>query len=133
VQEKNVIPKKSPKGTVAVKHDKNSGINYITLVDSKQVSMASTAGGVSPTFPVKRYSSEKKQKVDLLYPNALQLYNKFMGGVDQHDNHCNNVAPGIRSKKWTWTVFSRLIQAAITNATVISNRVRNSDEKKKVH
>jgi len=62
VQEKNVIPKKSPKETVVVKHDKSSGINYITLVNSKQVSMASTAGGVSPTFPVKKYSSKKKTK-----------------------------------------------------------------------
>jgi len=60
VQEKNVIPKKSPKGTVAVKHDKNSGISYITLVDFKQVSMASTATGVLPTFPVKDIPVKKK-------------------------------------------------------------------------
>jgi len=54
-----------------------------------------------------------------------------MGGVDQYNNYCNNVATGIRSKKWTWTVFCRFIQAVIINATDISNRVRNSDGNKK--
>lgn len=57
VKDKNSIPKKAPRGTVAVKHDKNSGINYIILVDSKQVS---TAAGVTPTYNAKRWSKETK-------------------------------------------------------------------------
>ena len=60
VKNKNVISKNSPRGTFAVKHKKTSGMNYITLVDSKQVSMVSTAAGVSPLFVAKRRSKEKK-------------------------------------------------------------------------
>lgn len=131
VQEKNVIPKKSPRGTTAVKHEKTSGINYITLVDSKTVSIASSAAGISPTFPTKRWSKENKEKISLPFPNAFHIYNQFMGGVDLQDSHCNNVSPRIKSKKWTWTVFVRLIQTAITNAMVLSNRVRSDGEKKK--
>lgn len=127
---KNVVDAKADRGSFAVKHERNSGLNYITVKDSKVVSMASTLAGVTPTQPMKRYSSEASSKVDIPFPNVFSLYNKFMGGVDLHDSHCNNVMPGIRSKKWTWVVFIRLIQSAITNATVISNRARVENKKK---
>jgi len=39
VTEKNIISKKSPRGNYVVKHDKNSGMNYITAMDSKPVSI----------------------------------------------------------------------------------------------
>lgn len=46
-----------------------------------------------------------------------------MGGVDLHDGHCSNLMPCIRSKKWTCVIFMRLIQEAITNATLLTNLV----------
>ena len=52
-----------------------------------------------------------------------------MGGVDLHDQHCNVLMPTIRSKKWTWFLCLRLIQAAFSNATVIYNKL-HPDEKK---
>jgi len=51
-----------------------------------------------------------------------------MGGVDLHDSHCNYLLPSFRSKKWTWVIFERLIQSAVTNVNVLSNSVR--DERK---
>ena len=88
-----------------VKHEKNSGVNYITVVDSKPISIVSTASGVTPLLPLKSYSSQARSKVEIPFPKAFHLYNKFMGGVDLHDGHCNNVLPSIRSKKWTWVVL----------------------------
>ncbi|OXU23116.1 hypothetical protein TSAR_006640 [Trichomalopsis sarcophagae] len=52
-----------------------------------------------------------------------------MGGVDLHDQHCNALMPTIRSKKWTWCLVLRLIQASLANATVIYNKL-HPDEKK---
>lgn len=129
VKEKNVIDKKAPRGTYVVKHEQNSHINYITLMDSKPVSIASTAAGVTPLLPSRRYDSQTRSKTEIPFPQAFHLYNKFMGGVDLHDGHCNNVLPSIRSKKWTWVVFIRLIQASITNSLVIFNAA--ADKKKK--
>lgn len=129
VKDKNVIDKKAPRGTYVVKHEQNSGINYITVMDSKPVSVASTAAGITPLLPSKRYSSEARCKTDIPFPQAFHLYNKFMGGVDLHDGYCNNVLPSIRSKKWTWVVFLRFIQASITNSFVIFNAA--NDKKKK--
>ena len=102
-----------------MKHEKNSDINCITVVDSKPVSIVSTPSGVTSLLPLKRYSSQARSKVEIPFPKTFRLYNKFMGGVDLHDGHCNNVLPSNRLKKWTWVVSMRLIQAAIVNALVI--------------
>ena len=126
---RNVIDKKALRGTNIAIHDKNSGINYISVMDSKQVSIASCDAGVNPQLPSQRYSAEKKAKVDILFPRTFHAYNTFMGGVDLHDNHCNNLLPCIRSKKWTWVVFIRLIQSAIVNALVIYNACNSADKK----
>lgn len=127
IKEKNEIDKKAPKGTYIAKFDKNSGLNYITAKDSKNVSILTTATGVTPLTPMKRYIKTDRGKVDVPFPHVFSTYNKFMGGVDMHDQHCNRVLPGIRSKKWTWIPFIRIIQSSITNATILYNVVR--DEK----
>lgn len=41
--EKHKLSKSNPKGTYVVSHELNSGINYITVLDNKQVSFLSTA------------------------------------------------------------------------------------------
>ena len=52
-----------------------------------------------------------------------------MGGVDLHDYRCKKVASSMRSKKWTWSVFVRLIQSALANATGIWNISRDNRTK----
>lgn len=117
----NELDKKAVRGTISVKHEEKSGLNFITVMDSKPVSLLSTAAGVEPLSNAKRYSKEVKSKNDLPFPRAFTLYNKYMGGVDLHDGHCSNLMPCIRAKRWTWPIFLRLIQASITNALVIYN------------
>ena len=60
-----------------MKHEKNSGMKYITVVDSKPVSIVSTASGVTPLLPLKRYSSEARSKVEIPFPKAFHLYNNL--------------------------------------------------------
>lgn len=50
-----------------------------------------------------------------------------MGGVDLHDQFCNRLLPSLRSKKWTWIPFTRILQAAATNAIVLYNTVRDKE------
>ncbi|XP_058801365.1 piggyBac transposable element-derived protein 3-like [Phymastichus coffea] len=114
---------KSKRGTYFVKHDKNSGVNYISVMDSKIVSLLSTAAGITPLSSAKRYSKDEHGKVEIPCPYAFNLYNNFMGGVDQHDYYCSSLLPCIRSKKWTWVVLMRIIQGSITNAAVLKNLV----------
>ncbi|XP_043480427.1 piggyBac transposable element-derived protein 3-like [Leptopilina heterotoma] len=129
VKEKNTIDVKSSRGTHCLKHDTNSGVNYITIMDSKIVSMLSTAVGDSPLKSVKRYSKDKKDRVEIPMPAAFALYNRFMGGVDIHDQYCSKLLPSLRSKKWTWPVLMRLIQSSITNAVIIFNAAQLEGKK----
>ena len=129
VKEENFIPKDAPRGTYALKHDKDSGLNFITLKDSKVVNILSTATGVTPETLVKRYSKEEKKKVDIPFTKVVSVYNQFMGGIDLHDMYCNRVMPIIRSKKWTWIIFIRIIQSSITNTTVLWNTACATDDK----
>lgn len=99
IKAKNVIEKNATRGTLKVQHDENSGINFINIMDSKKVFLLSTAAGVTPLSTMKRYSREAKEKLEIPFPNAFHLYNKYMGGVDLHDAHCNILQPSIRSKK----------------------------------
>ncbi|XP_043480289.1 piggyBac transposable element-derived protein 3-like [Leptopilina heterotoma] len=86
---KNAITEKDERGKWEVKHEKKSGINFITVMDSKPVSLLSTAAGVTPLGKVKRRQKGKKEKKELDFPNAFMLYNQLMGGVDLHDQRCN--------------------------------------------
>jgi len=95
VKEKNVMNEKAPSGKYVVKHEKNNGMNYVTVMDSKPVSVVSSAARAIPLLPSKRYSLRERTKVEIPFPKAFHLYNKFMGGVDLHDGHCNNVLPNI--------------------------------------
>ena len=52
VKEKNVMDKRAPRGEHVVKHEKNSGMNYITVVDSKPVPIVSIASEVTPLLPL---------------------------------------------------------------------------------
>ena len=117
----NELDKKAERGTYSIKYEEKSGLNYITVMDSKPVSVLSTAAGVTPMSTVKRYSKETKTKNDIPFPRAFSQYNRFMGGVDLHDGHCSNLMPCIKAKRWTWSIFLRLVQSSITNALVIHN------------
>ena len=104
-----------------MKHDEISKVNYISVKDSKVVSVLSSTAGVTPIENVKRFSNTEKKKVDIPLPRGFVLYNKTMGGVDLHDQHCNDLKIDIHSKKWTWCNFLRIIEASISNATVLWN------------
>lgn len=131
IKKQHKFEKKDARGTYKVHYDQNSGVNYISVIDSKPVSLLSTAAGVSPMMSVKRYSSNGKNRIEYQFPFAFSIYNKFMGGVDVHDYRCKRVSMSINSKKWTWAIATRILQSSITNATIIWN-VCNGDEKKKM-
>lgn len=125
------LNEKSSRGDFTVKHDDKSETNYITVKDSKLVSVLSTAAGVEPLTPVSRYSKAEGQKVSIDFPAAFSLYNKTMGGVDLHDQHCSDAKINIKGKKWTWVVFCRVISASISNAFILWQHCEGEDLNKK--
>lgn len=120
---------KEPRGALKSSFDVNSELNCVTVMDSKPVTILSTAHGVQSKSFLERWDKEKRAKLPIEFPHLFTKYNKHMGGVDLHNQHCNDIIPCIRSKKWTWCLFLRIIQASISNVLVLRNTL-HPDEKK---
>lgn len=127
VKTKTELPKNCARGTCCSMYDKNSNLNCITVMDAKQISILSTAHGVDLKTIMKRWVDKSHKSID--FPEVFSHYNKKMGGVDLHDQHCNAVLPAIRGKKWYWCLIVRLLQMSITNATVLYNEANPENRK----
>lgn len=126
------LDNKSERGSWSVKHDVSSKINYVSVKDNKVVSILSSAAGVTPCEPVLRWSKTEKKKVKIDFPHVFSVYNKTMGGVDLHDQHCSDLNIKVKSDKWTWAIFRRVIEASISNAFILWRQCANGEEKKNV-
>ncbi|KAK9717321.1 Transposase IS4 [Popillia japonica] len=51
----------------------------------------------------------------------IAQYNKYMGGVDLHDNGVSNYRINVRGKKWWWPLFINLLDSTSVNAWKIYN------------
>lgn len=123
---------KSSRGSIEAKVDLGSSLNYISVKDSKVVSILSTAASVEPLVPVSRYSKKDKRKIEIEFPQAFAVYNLNMGGVDLHDQHCSDLKIHVKGKKWTHAVFNRIIESSLSNAFIIWKVCKNEDETKQV-
>ena len=94
--------------------------------------MLSTTAAESPLKTVKCYSKEKKAQSDISMAAEFFFYDKFMGGVDVHDQYRSEVLPSLRSKRWTWPVLIELIQSSVANTVIISNAVLTEGRKSSV-
>lgn len=50
-----------------------------------------------------------------------------MGGVDHHDWLLEKHSIAIRGKKWYWCLFTRMIDMALVNASIIYRNIHGSD------
>ena len=55
----------------------------------------------------------------------IENYSSFMGGVDKHEWWISKYSVSIRSKKWYWPLFTRLIDMSPVNAYIIYTMVQN--------
>lgn len=78
--------------------------------------MLSNYDSVTPLSKVKRWSSAAKEKIDVPQPKLFSTYNASMGGVDLFDQSVNNYRVSIQGKKWWWSLFTHMINAAVVNA-----------------
>jgi len=77
------LPKKCDRGTTTSVHDKSSKINYVTVMDSKPVSILSTDYGDENKVTMSRYVDKEKKKIE--FPVCFSKCNKHMGGINLHD------------------------------------------------
>ena len=73
-------------------------------------------------FNANRYVKNEGGYITVEMPAPLHYYNKCMGGMDLFDQCLANYRCTIRSKKWWWTLFQWGVDAARTNAWLMSQK-----------
>ena len=103
-------------GTSVVAIETSSNILAVPWKDNKVVNVLSTFAGKEPQNKVKQYSQKQKKMMDVMSPNVVNVYNRFMGGVNRMDQNISTYMIHLRSKKWWWPLFSFCVDVAVKNA-----------------
>ena len=91
-------------------------IAAIRWKDNKVVNVLSTYAGKERLKKANRYSQKEKKKISISQPDAVDVYNRFMGGVDHMDQNIFCYMINLRSKKWWWPLFRFCVDLAVNNA-----------------
>jgi hypothetical protein len=95
--------------------------------DSKRVLLGSNHIGTEPETMVERWDKEKRCKVNIVAPQIISQYNKFMGGVDTLDMLVALHPIPFRSKRWYTRIVWRIFDLMIINAWIIMNTHRHGN------
>ena len=117
---------KKVRGTYAAAYDKLSNVSILRWNDNSVVTVASNTFGVEPIGRVKRFDRKKKVEKFVPQPYVISQYNKYMGGVDLHDNGIANYRCKVLGKKWWWPIFINAIDSLIVNAWKFYNIVNQT-------
>ena len=79
------------------------------------VCLATNFESVEPLQNVRRFSQSLKRQVTVTQPNLISSHNKYMGGVDLHDNFVSKYRIKVKEKKWWWLLFVNLLDSPIVN------------------
>lgn len=110
------LPEKMTKGESAALFDMTNEVLAIRWRDNALVTVLTNHGALDPKSNTKRYDRVTKTHINVKVPGAIGQYNKYMGGVDLHDNALANYRIAVRSKKWWWPLFINLLGNMMVNA-----------------
>ena len=91
--------KKKPTGTCDVVNHRKLNVTLVRWKDNKIVTVASTMFGEESIRKANRYIKERGGGVEINQPNAIAVYNKTMGGVNQIGQNISPYMINIRNKK----------------------------------
>lgn len=97
-------------------------ISVTTWVDNKVVNLCSSYDGKEPMAPVKRFSKKEKRIIEVPRPKSVEIYNKYMGGVDLLDAMLGFYRIKIKSKKWYHRIFFHMVDMTCVNSWLLWRR-----------
>lgn len=96
--------------------DETNKILVTRWQDNAEVTIVTNHVPLEPLAMARRYDQKEKKKISIPMPNVMAHYNKYMGGVDLHDNGVANYRVAIKGKKWWWPLWVNAINSTIVNA-----------------
>ncbi|XP_047135563.1 piggyBac transposable element-derived protein 2-like [Hydra vulgaris] len=103
--------------------DTNNKIVVTSWFDNKRVLTLSNYIGKNPVGTCKRYDAKQKKKIEVKRPACIQIYNKFMGGVDKADMLLSLYCTRYRSKKWYHRLAFHLFSQAAVNSWIVYSEI----------
>jgi hypothetical protein len=87
--------------------------------DRSTVKLVSSVDNPTTAATVKRWSAEKRARVQQPAPSVAHTYNRYAHGVDTANHYCEAYKTGSKSKRW-WVVLAwAIINIAVHNAFLI--------------
>lgn len=112
---------KKQRGAFASAYDDETKVSIVRWNDNSTVTVCSNIHNVTPVNKVKRYNRKERKDIYISQPNVISEYNKYMGGVDLHDNGIANYRSRVLGKKWWWPLFCNSLDSIIVNAWKLYN------------
>lgn len=112
--------------TFSIRNQQNT-LGIIQWFDSKPVTMVSNfiLGGTFST--VERLDKKNKDWIKIPCPEIIQLYNKYMGGVDSFNQLMKYYRISSRTRKWTVKMINHAIDMAVTLSYIDYKREKLED------
>ncbi|XP_072144956.1 piggyBac transposable element-derived protein 3-like isoform X1 [Dermacentor andersoni] len=108
--------RKEERGSTDVKVTEEGDVALVRWKDNNLVTVASTQVSTGEARAVSRWSSSKKERIEVECPQAILEYNRHMGGVDKLDFIMSFYHIRAKTKKWPVRVISHLTSFALANS-----------------
>ena len=108
--------KKKGRGAIEEVVDINNDIVVCACHDNKRVVTVSNYLGQNPVSECDGYSQSQKKKIKLPHLTIVQVYNRFMGGVDKADMLISLYKTKCKTKKWYHQIFFYRLTLSVVNA-----------------
>ncbi|XP_055910468.1 piggyBac transposable element-derived protein 3-like [Eupeodes corollae] len=122
--------KKKGRGSMTEKTAIIDGVklSLVSWYDNKVVNMLSAYVGSEPKTTKRRYFRREKQFKYVTSPQAVDVYNQHMGGVDLLDSMLGYYRIHLRSRQWYKRIFFHMVDMSLVNACLLWRRIKENDE-----
>ena len=103
--------------------DTKSGLAICAWYDNRTVLTISNFIGKEPPGEAKHWDKKKKEMISIARPPSVEIYNRFMRGIDKADMFLALYRTKLRTRKWYHRIAVHLLSLAVVNLYTIYKEV----------
>ena len=111
--------RKEGRGAIFERVEKDHNLVICGWYDNRRVLTISNFVGKEPVSEANRYDRKNRKELTLPRPASVEIYNRYMGGVDKADMFLSLYRTKMRTRKWYHRIAFHLISLAVVNAFVV--------------